>query len=152
MKRYTEETRALRSIWVDMWRRCTDPMRDDFMRYGGKGITVDPAWGSFETFLSDMGLRPKGRSLDRIDGNLGYSKANCRWATKEQQDWNRGLSANNKSGVKGVRFNTQCGLWQAYGMRKGRQYHLYLGPSKEEAIQARQAWELNIITEVENAP
>lgn len=59
------------------------------MRYGARGITVCPEWSSFERFFSDMGEAPTGKSLDRRDNNLGYSKANCRWATTLQQNQNQ---------------------------------------------------------------
>lgn len=149
MKKLTFKQKQTRSIWVDMWRRCTDPRRKDFSRYGAKGITVCEAWKSFEQFYSDMGEKPEGRTLDRVDNSLGYSKDNCRWATKLQQDWNRGTYSSNTSGVKGVRFNTQTNSWQAFGMYRGRQEHLYLGPSKEQAILARKAWEDRILALVE---
>lgn len=152
MKKQSKEYKELRSIWVDMWRRCTDPRREDYARYGARGITVCEAWKDFRNFTADMGYRPSGLSLDRRDGALGYSKENCRWATKEQQDWNRKLYQTNTSGIKGVRFNTQTDSWQAYGMRRGIQYHLYLGPSKEQAIIARRLWEEAILTEIGEVP
>lgn len=140
-----------RSIWVDMWRRCTDPKRKDFPRYGGKGITVCPSWTDFKVFLADMGEKPDHLSLDRVDGHLGYSKENCRWATKDQQNLNRDYTRRNASGVIGVRFNTQTNSWQAFGMHRGIQQHLYLGPSKEQAIVARKAWEQQILQSIEGS-
>jgi len=66
--------------------RCTNPNRPDYEYYGGRGITVCTAWrDSFAIFLADMGEKPKGKSLDRIDNDLGYEPSNCRWATKHQQ-------------------------------------------------------------------
>lgn len=140
--------KRLKQNWSDMHRRCSNPKRADYERYGGRGITVCKEWSSFEVFLSDMGYPPEGRTLDRIDGSLGYSKANCRWATKEQQDWNRGRYASNTSGIVGVRFRVKDNAWHATGMRKGRMYSLYFGPSKELAIQARQEWVDHIIQEI----
>lgn len=72
-----------------MKRRCLDKRHPFFHNYGAKGIKIDPSWHDFRSFYADMGERPPGTSLDRIDGNLGYSKENCRWATKEQQSFNR---------------------------------------------------------------
>lgn len=65
--------------------RCLNPRSDHYAAYGGRGITVAERWNSFENFLADMGERPEGTTLDRIDGNKGYELGNCRWATAKQQ-------------------------------------------------------------------
>lgn len=76
--------------WQDMQQRCYNPLNKDWEYYGGRGILVCNSWiDSFATFLDDMGVRPKGRTLDRIHGDRGYSKDNCRWATPLQQSRNR---------------------------------------------------------------
>lgn len=74
------------SSWYSMKKRCNDPMNED---YGMAGITYDPRWESFEDFLEDMGERPPGTSIDRIDFDKGYYKDNCRWATEQTQKYNR---------------------------------------------------------------
>lgn len=76
--------------WQSMRQRCNDPHSDRFYAYGAIGITVCDEWcHSFEQFLADMGERPKGCTLDRIDNTKGYSPDNCRWATPKQQSHNR---------------------------------------------------------------
>jgi hypothetical protein len=74
-----------------MIQRCTNPNTSKFHNYGGRGITVCERWRhSFPNFLADMGLRPGlDYSLDRINGDLGYSRDNCRWATRKEQNSNR---------------------------------------------------------------
>lgn len=80
--------------WVHMKNRCTNPSFNQYHRYGGRGITFDPRWSTFENFLADMGERPDGTSLDRLNNDCSYHKDNCRWATKEDQANNRSSNRN----------------------------------------------------------
>lgn len=75
--------------WQGMIRRCTNPSAADYHRYGGRGITVCQRWRDFSAFLEDMGERPAGLTLDRIDNNRGYEPGNCRWSTVTEQNRNR---------------------------------------------------------------
>jgi hypothetical protein len=93
------------STWVSMKVRCLTPSNKDYPNYGAKGITVCQEWiDSFECFLKDMGNKPHGASLDRIDNTKGYYKGNCRWATRSEQQRNK---SNSRSWlIKGRVFQT----------------------------------------------
>jgi hypothetical protein len=78
------------SVWRNMIRRCHTPTHHNYRFYGGRGITVCDKWrGSFTSFLSDMGEKPKGLELDRVDNEGPYSAENCRWVTRSQNCRNR---------------------------------------------------------------
>lgn len=75
--------------WSSMHSRCEDEGNASYSRYGGRGIVVCERWNVFENFLADMGERPDGMTLDRIDNDGSYEPSNCRWATKAEQERNK---------------------------------------------------------------
>lgn len=89
--------------WVSMKMRCSNPNDPFYHRYGGRGVSVCERWSSFSNFFEDMGNRPTGKSLDRIDSNGNYEPSNCRWATGTEQARNK--SSNRMLTVNG---STKC--------------------------------------------
>ncbi len=75
------------TTWECMRQRCLNPKEKWYRRYGGRGVTICKRWDDFATFLKDMGERPKGKTIDRINSDGNYEPFNCKWSTpKEQSD------------------------------------------------------------------
>lgn len=101
-------------IWKDMRQRCSNKNRKDYPNYGGRGISVCPRWNDFNLFFLDMGKRPEGKTIDRIDVNGNYEPSNCRWASAKEQSRNKrnnhimsnGLTLVENSEISGVAYKT----------------------------------------------
>lgn len=78
--------------WLSMRNRCLNDKSKHYSRYGGRGISICARWAEFRNFYEDMGSKPPGLTLDRRDNRKGYSKSNCRWASREEQSNNRECS------------------------------------------------------------
>ena len=121
--------------WQRMKQRCYNPNETKYKNWGGRGINVCERWlESFENFLDDMGRRPDGCSLDRIDNDGNYEPNNCKWSDRHEQNMNKRMQSNNKSGHVGIIWNKHASKWQV--MFCGKYVGLY--PGLEDAIKARQ--------------
>jgi hypothetical protein len=90
-----KEDRGTREIWRGMLRRCYGSSRADFKNYGAVGVSVCERWRlSFKNFLADMGTRPSGLTIDRIDPKGNYEPSNCRWVSWTDQANNRTNNVN----------------------------------------------------------
>lgn len=107
----------LYNAWTCMRARCENPKNSNFRYYGGRGVRVCERWLKFENFLADMGERPKGCTLDRIDGNGDYEPGNCRWATPTEQ-------ANNMRSNRNVTVDGETFTIAQWAKRTGLNKHL----------------------------
>lgn len=128
------------AVWQAMLQRCRNPNNKRHSDYGGRGITICKSWERFEKFISDMGLCPKGLTLERRDNDKGYSPDNCYWATRNQQQRNMRMPKTNTSGIMGVSF--RAGKYEAKIRANNKSIHLGRFKTIEEARNARRKGEV----------
>ena len=114
------------------------PTKKNIENYISKGISCSIEWRlSFKNFMDDMGPRPEGYEIERMDNYSGYTKTNCRWASRMTNQYNRGKSKNNNSGLpKGVRFHKKNKNFTAQICIAYVSYHLGSFSTPKEASEA----------------
>jgi len=133
-RKHGRRTDPIYRTWAGMIQRCENPHSNAYHRYGGAGVTVCDEWRKdFAKFHADMGPRPQGTSLDRIDGTKGYEPENCRWASVVEQARNR------KNAIKVTYDGNEVYLvdiCEKLGVAYGTAYHRLkkLGCTVEEAL------------------
>lgn len=140
------DTRTYRS-WRSMVSRCISPTERELEFYKGTKVCdrwLEPDGQGFLNFLMDMGERPEGTSIDRIDTNGNYDPENCRWADRSTQSYNQKIQRNNTSGCAGVYWSKVANKWAAYINKDGKRLHIGLFDVFEEAVQARKDKELGV--------
>lgn len=130
----------LYTAWQSMIYRChgkDTKGNPNYRKYGGRGIYVCKEWrDSFRKFASDMGDRPKGHSLDRIDNDGPYSKENCRWATQLTQSLNKRPSKKGTNKYKGVYKNPRKKRFEVKIAFDRKFYHVGYFDTEIEAAKA----------------
>jgi len=133
------KTHPLYPTWITMRARCQNEKHISYKNYGARGIKVCPRWDrSFQAFLRDMGERPEGMTLDRVNNDGDYAPNNCRWATYKAQALNK-RDRKNKTGEKGISFDAKTQKYRArrYNRATGKREFLGSTTTLEEAIALR---------------
>lgn len=127
-------------IWASIKSRCNN---DNSNNYGSRGISYDESWESFDIFYNDMSSSYiDGYEIDRIDVNGNYSKDNCRWISKSENNFNKRLQSNNLTGKSGVSWSKLLEKYRCYINSEGVRIELGYFETFEEALEVREKAEI----------
>ena len=135
--------RELYDTWYSMKRRCFNPNHIYYKNYGGRGITICERWlgkDGYKNFCEDMGERPEGYTLDRVNNNGDYNPDNCRWASRLEQASN----SRQCKGVAGVSYRKDKRKWRVRINIRGKEIFLSYFEDYHTACEARFNYELEL--------
>lgn len=127
--KHNQSKSPIYGIWSQMFQRCYNPKDKRYKNYGSRGVEVCKRWWSFENFYSDMGDKPKGLILGRIDTSDDYKPSNCEWTTFS-------IQGRRRSGIKGYSWKKCAGKWVANIGVDYKTIHLGSFTEEEDAKQA----------------
>lgn len=127
------------NTWRAMMRRCYNPKDKDYLRWGGRGVTVHAPWHDYATFAKEVGEPSGAETFDRIDTTGNYEPNNVRWTTPTVQARNIRVPKTSKTGVTGVLFHS--GYYYAAITVQKKKYYSKVCKSVEEAAVARKELE-----------
>lgn len=127
--------------WSSMVQRCSNPAHEHYKNYGARGIRVCERWSEFKNFYTDMGAKPKGLTLDRIDNHKGYSPDNCRWTDARTQAANTRRVEFSATGIVGVWKRRDSGKYRAVMRIDGTLVSAGTYECLDDAVRARRKLE-----------
>ena len=142
--------------WQNMKARCLNPNNPRFKDWGGRGIEVCKRWMDFVNFLEDMGEKPKGLTLDRVNNNGNYEPGNCRWTTRKEQRQNRREAKDHKTQYLFIAMDSQGTMIASSNQREFARQH-GLGQSNIAAClngrrKSHKGWSFRRITSLPGEP